>query len=240
MSRRPLACRHGVPLINKTAFNYYGSKSKIARYYPLAKHDMIVEPFAGSAAYSQLYWNRDVVLYEIDLKIVAIWEFLISATKDDILNLPNVNEDTDVDELDIPDGAKYMIGLIINQGSAQPKRSASSRAIARGWWNNDKRLIAGVVNHFNHWKIFNADYFESSDIGKATWFIDPPYQIGGEYYKYHDIDYNELKGFIYTRKGQVIVCENDSATWMKFSPLVSISGMTHRSTMESIYYREEQ
>ena len=33
-------------------FYYYGRKKQIAKYYPEPKYDTIVEPFAGSAAYS--------------------------------------------------------------------------------------------------------------------------------------------------------------------------------------------
>jgi site-specific DNA-adenine methylase len=35
-------------------FSYYGSKSKIVKYYPCPAHDKIIEPFAGSARYSLL------------------------------------------------------------------------------------------------------------------------------------------------------------------------------------------
>lgn len=33
-------------------FYYYGAKNLLSRYYPEPKHDIIIEPFAGSAAYS--------------------------------------------------------------------------------------------------------------------------------------------------------------------------------------------
>lgn len=36
-------------------FGYYGSKSKIAQHYPSPWFDTIIEPFAGSAAYSARY-----------------------------------------------------------------------------------------------------------------------------------------------------------------------------------------
>jgi hypothetical protein len=33
-------------------FYYYGAKNLLSRHYPELKHGIIVEPFAGSAAYS--------------------------------------------------------------------------------------------------------------------------------------------------------------------------------------------
>lgn len=61
-------------------FYYYGRKKQIAKYYPLPNYNIIVEPFAGSAAYSLYsnYWNRDVILIEKDEKVVNIWEWLIN------------------------------------------------------------------------------------------------------------------------------------------------------------------
>ncbi len=45
-------------------FSYYGSKSKIIKYYSTPKHDTIIEPFAGSAQYSFHYWDKQVILIE--------------------------------------------------------------------------------------------------------------------------------------------------------------------------------
>lgn len=52
-------------------FYYYGRKKQIAKYYPSPNYSVIVEPFAGSAAYS-LYennWKKDVILIEKDEKL---------------------------------------------------------------------------------------------------------------------------------------------------------------------------
>lgn len=49
-------------------FSYYGSKSKIIRYYSEPKHDIIIEPFAGSAQYAFKYWDKQVTLIEKNKK----------------------------------------------------------------------------------------------------------------------------------------------------------------------------
>lgn len=73
-------------------FYYYGRKKKLSGRYPDPTHPVIVEPFAGSAAYS-LHgdrWQRKVILVERDPEIAALWRWLIGeATPDDILGLPN-------------------------------------------------------------------------------------------------------------------------------------------------------
>ena len=74
---------------------------------------------------------------------------------------------------------------------------------------------------------------------KATWFIDPPYQFGGKYYRHNGkkIDYEFLGEWCKNRDGQVIVCENHKADWMEFEPLVGISGQLHKTT-ECVCYLE--
>ena len=36
-------------------FSFYGGKRRLARFYPPPQHDVVVEPFAGSASYSVTY-----------------------------------------------------------------------------------------------------------------------------------------------------------------------------------------
>ncbi len=44
-------------------FSYYGSKSKIVKHYPPPEYDTIIEPFAGSARYALMYYNKNVTAY---------------------------------------------------------------------------------------------------------------------------------------------------------------------------------
>jgi hypothetical protein len=57
---------------------------------------------------------------------------------------------------------------------------------------------------------------------ECTWFIDPPYVDAGKNYPCgsKDINYDHLAAWCRSRKGQVIVCENEGATWLPFEPCI--------------------
>ena len=55
--------------------------------------DTIIEPFAGSAAYSlhNDNWKKDVILIEKDERVYKIWKWLIKkATPKEILEMPTL------------------------------------------------------------------------------------------------------------------------------------------------------
>ncbi len=61
-------------------FYYYGRKKQIVRYYPVPNYNVIVEPFAGAAAYSMHHnstVNR-VVLVEKDAQVAGVLEVVDS------------------------------------------------------------------------------------------------------------------------------------------------------------------
>lgn len=217
-------------------FSYYGAKSKIINYYPPPKYDWIVEPFAGSAAYSQKYWQRNVILTDLDPIIVETWSWLISATPDDVARLPLLDVGDDVRSLDIPQGARNIIRFWLGTGSAKPEEHQTlTRARAsKNWygWNARKRdYIAAVVPRFKHWRVAHASYLDWGDF-ETTWFVDPPYCHGGERYRCPStsLDFARLAEWCRARNGQVIVCENTKADWLPFRPLVDIRGSRHKTT----------
>ncbi len=71
---------------------------------------------------------------------------------------------------------------------------------------------------------------------KATWYVDPPYQFGGEHYKESNktIDFEKLGKWCESREGQVIVCENTKADWMDFKPMIQFNGL-RKTTTEAIW-----
>ena len=73
----------------------------------------------------------------------------------------------------------------------------------------------------------------------ATWFIDPPYQHGGQYYKFgnKDINFEELSEWCKNRFGQIVVCENSKATWLPFKPLVEMRGNKFKTT-ECVFIKD--
>ena len=126
---------------------------------------------------------------------------------------------------------KWLMGFSLNRGSAQPKNKV--KKFSDGWENVKKR-IANDLHKIRHWKIIEGDYRDVENI-EATWFIDPPYQFGGQWYKHKTIDYNELNDYCKNRNGQVIVCENTKADWIELQPLVKIQDATNSNTTEAIW-----
>jgi site-specific DNA-adenine methylase len=227
---------------------YYGSKSKIVDLYPSPKYGKIIEPFAGSARYSLRYFDREILLVDKYPVIVDVWKYLQSASEKDILSLPDIEDGQNIRELNLDRGAEILIGFCINGGSSQPKvkatpkkrykledRSSGYRELNFNSWNRDKKRIARDLYKIRHWEIRLGSY-EDLENESATWFIDPPYQKGGEYYRVNNkqIDYSHLADWSRSRLGQVIVCENTAADWLPFYPMRQMSGQLHK-TVEAIW-----
>lgn len=208
-------------------WSYYGSKSKIVDCYPPPKYGKIIEPFAGSARYALKYWDRDVLLIDKYETIATLWKWLQTQTPNDILGLPNMGKGEDLRIVDIPTEAKYLIGFCINRGSIAPKNIASGF----NRWNEDKKRIAGELHKIKHWEIRQGSYADLEN-ETATWFIDPPYQFGGEYYKESSkiLNFKNLAKWCNSRNGQVIVCENTKADWLPFSTMIGFSGAYDKTT----------
>jgi len=214
-------------------FSYYGGKSKVVKKYPTPTRDTIIEPFAGSARYALLYPDRNVILNDKYKVISDIWDFLIHASESDILSIPNLNEGDNLNDFNLSPVLKSLMGFMVNRGVPYPhyvytKWPAQSNEIQRV-----KKRILSYLPKIRHWKISNVSYSDMDNID-ATWYIDPPYQKGGERYVENSLDYDHLSAWCRSRSGQVIVCENSSATWMPFKPLVTLHGQK-RKTQEVIW-----
>lgn len=222
-------------------FSYYGTKKKIARYYPKPKYEKIIEPFAGAGMYS-LYgdnWKKDVIINDKYEKVYRAWNFLINyASIDDIKKLPDLTTGLRIDDLNISDEEKILLGFYANPASAVPKKTVSKRGEIS--WNCHKRFLIDNLYKIKHWVVTNKDYNDLDNI-EATWFVDPPYLFGGKYYhssvSNNHMDYNKLSDWCLNRKGEIIVCENDKANWLPFVPLVELNGQLHKTT-EVIFYKE--
>ena len=199
-------------------FGYFGRKGKLAKFYPPPRHGVIVEPFAGSAAYSLHadHWQNRVILVDNDTRVIRLWLWLVdSATEDDIRSLPDYAKG-DLIEGDSP--LADLVRLSAPSENWKGKSTITSR-MERDWNGYRNRVIASLPK-IRHWEIIGGDYRESPDI-KATWFVDPPYSKVG--YGYEDsrdgLDYNVLREWVLSRDGSVIACENHNATWLPFRPL---------------------
>ena len=225
-------------------FSYYGSKNKIAKYYPKPLHNLIIEPFAGAAWYSYLYRDRQVILNEKYEIIYNIWNWLINrASEEEILLNRDFYCGEDTRDLTLCKEHKDLIGFNINYGSELPNRKVQKKLCGTkdkpNWASTTHFRLTDTANklkEIRHWQVKFGDYLSLENV-TATWFIDPPYQFGGHRYVENKIDYCKLREFCLSRRGQVIVCENSKADWLDFSSLIENSGQKHKTT-EYIYYIE--
>lgn len=204
-------------------FKFFGGKHRIAARYPAPEGDTIVEPFAGSAGYSTLYHDRNVVLVERDAEIASVWRYLIRAKPAEIRRLPLLRLDQTLDDLRrVPPEARALIGFWLRSGSTYPRKKPgawmrSEKWPDRFWGEKVRERIASQVDRIKHWRIVEGSYEQAPDV-KATWFIDPPYEVSGKSYRHgsNAIDYRDLARWVHERKGLVIACEQAGARWLPF------------------------
>ena len=178
-------------------FSYYGSKSRIARLYPQPMYDTIIEPFAGAAHYSVLYYKRKIILNDKYKLIYNIWRWLVEeAEPKDILVKTKFKLGEDIRRINFGNkNLKNMVGLCINAGVAKPAATVQKFCFGKdvgysATLHNKMKAIAGMVPKIKHWEVYYGDYKKIKN-RKATWFIDPPYQnIRGEGYIVSDVDYD--------------------------------------------------
>ena len=214
---------------------YFGSKSNLAGKYPPPKHSKIIEPFAGSARYSLKYYNRDILLIDKYPVIIEIWHYLQNASENDILGLPKIQKGQKVSDFTLSDIEAKFMGFLVQASQGQPRN-------ATGTLNGidverDLKRIAKNLFKIKHWVIKDGSY-EDLENEEATWFIDPPYQYGGEHqYKFGNkqIDFVKLAEWCKNRKGQSIVCETTKADWLDFKPMVKNFGSNCTNTTEAIW-----
>lgn len=219
-------------------FSYYGSKSKVIRFYPKPKFRRIKEPFAGSARYSLQYFDNEVLLMDLDQNIISLWNYLKKCNEKDIMGLPEFKTGDDIRNFNLSEEEKLFCGYLIGKGLSRPQNIVTPFAGERQptWIPWQKRKIAKQLFKIKHWEIQLGHYSQLQN-DKCTWFIDPPYQFGGSHYTKSNkaIDFAALAQWCRTRQGQVIVCENTKADWMDFKPMVSQRGSLHTTT-EAIWY----
>ena len=128
------------------------------------------------------------------------------------------------------------MSFLVQTGVNAPRKTVSYRESI----STDKNRIAKDLHKIRHWDIRCGDYRDAQN-EECTWFIDPPYLFGGEYYRLgnKNIDYSELAEWCKSRLGQVIVCENTKANWLPFTPLKSMHGSKHTTT-EAIWCSDFQ
>lgn len=215
-------------------FYYYGRKKQIAKHYPTSNYETIIEPFAGAAAYAfhGENWIKNVHLFEKDLRVAAIWKWLIEdATPQEIRSLPELKPGEKSSEF------LHIIHAATKMAFAY-KTIKVTPVLARNW-EISRRVMSDNLHKIKHWTIVCGDYSVAPNI-EATWFIDPPYKNQpGMGYKFSSalIDYNELALWAKSRKGEVIFCEGEYGDYLPFQPLLNLKGVAGKSSREVFYYR---
>lgn len=234
-------------------FPYYGSKMRIAGRYPPPQHDTIIEPFAGAAGYASRYFDRKVILYERDPIVFSVLSYLVKVKPEEILDLPLITPDLTLDDFVLTQEAKWLIGFWVNTAATAPckRLSAWGRSLwpdmpASFWGERCRARLAASVPLIKHWQVNLCSWRDVPMQPQATWFIDPPYQEKGRFYRFNDIDYIGLASWCraLTLHGQVIVCEGEGASWLPFRPFCEqvscvVQGGRHRRTGEVIWTGDE-
>lgn len=208
-------------------FVYFGGKKQLARHYPPPAEGVIIEPFAGSAGYS-LHWAtpaHEVVLIEKDPAVVALWRRLQAPdAAEDILSIRTPLRGNRSAEPFVATCAGG--GASVGQSFRGESFPVTDR-MERQWPYMQVRLVRAIPT-IRSWTVIEGDCTDAPDV-RATWFIDPPYWVPdgaagsrGDGYRHgaSAIDFAALAAWCQTRHPQVIVCEQDGATWLPFRPLV--------------------
>ena len=240
-------------MIIKAPLSYYGGKSKLVHLYPAPIHDLIIEPFAGSAAYSWYHRRRldgsqrEIWLNDLDPRTYSIWKFLTSPDACAIVEayVPDqVEPGMKVSDFIPPEhpGLVELCRAEANQGTMGEKgvRDVITKMGAKCW--KVKRKALTVIPEVVNWKITSVDWSDLANVN-ATWFVDSPYNnAAGAQYRLGatTINYDPLGWWCLNRKGQVIVCENLGADWLPFEPFqhsrVSIRSRYQRSDAKEVMF----
>lgn len=225
-------------------FYYYGAKNLLARYYQPPEFNVIIEPFAGSAAYSCYHLlrneNLNCILCDKNEDVAEAWDFVLKCSERDILDFPT------------PEIGEYAYDFLIKTCSAS---NASSKCVKMKYTERvdrvfqiQKRRILKFFPIRERIKFFHGDY-SSVENQQATWFIDPPYQIlskntsvfqnGDGYAKNCNastLDFNQLGEFCLSRMGQLIVCEKEGANWLPFQEFKRNKTSLNKNYNEVVFY----
>lgn len=230
-------------------FRHFGSKARLAAILPPPYHKTIIEPFAGSAAYSVRHATPDhsVLLFDTDERVCIVWDYLIHASRADIMALPvdHFLRGGDIRELNLARHEFLLIQRWLSISGTHSYRLApcllSDREGNAGkvWSYPVRERIARQVEWIRHWKIECAPYTAAPDI-EAHWHIDPPYEgnaHGFSEYKCDPLDYEELGAWCRERRGTVTVHEQHGAAWLPFETLRE-KHVTSRTLGEPVYAHE--
>jgi site-specific DNA-adenine methylase len=229
-------------------FYYYGGKRRLARFYPAPEYSTIIEPFAGSAAYSITHLIpakgatashvERVILVEKDPRVCETWDRLLKMDPAKVRDYPIPKAGARIDDF------LLMTSACSNRIARQKEMVVTTRmpVVLKRMF---KQIAAALPHVKGRVEIIQGDYTDAPD-EEATWFIDPPYHVGSRAQQrgmgYAEdcnsaaLDYEALADWCRSRKGQKIVCEQDGAKWLPFAHLgVAARNSIGDSTTEVVW-----
>lgn len=208
-------------------FYYFGRKARLAPRYAEPAHDLVIEPFAGSMAYTLHHRPAQALGVEINLAVVDVWQRIAAMAPDDIAAFPNPEIGTRVTD-------RWQMFAAGSHGTTRATSYLWTERMQRDFAKQRKMAAAAAPYVQESVEYRHGDYRDAPDV-EATWFIDPPYQNVRRGYERDAIDYAELGEWCRSRRGLVIVCEQWGADWLPFRPLAAIRGTTNRQTVEMVW-----
>ena len=132
-------------------FTYYGGKWSMARRYAPVRHELIIEPFAGSAGFSVRHEAPRAVLCDVNPQVAEVWRYLIATPADEIRALPLLLPGQDVADLPLCQEARWLIGWNLSKGAESPRRTLSAwgrvpKYASQFWGERVRERIASQVD----------------------------------------------------------------------------------------------
>lgn len=199
----------------------------MAPLYDEPRHPLVIEPFAGAAAYSMFHLAaiEHVWLIEKDERVAALWERLLAMEPEDVLKIRVPRSGDDISDF-------LLMTAAASNGVAQSRRMTVTDRMPKCIRAMLARIAEILPEAKRKVTVVCGDYRDAPDV-EATWFIDPPYQVtvppGGTSRpqgmgyargcRSLDLDYDALGDWCRSRQGQVLVCEQAGATWLPFRPV---------------------
>jgi site-specific DNA-adenine methylase len=217
-------------------FSYFGAKQKLVKLYPEPHYPLVIEPFAGSAAYSLLHKPQQVWINDFNPRVKAAWDWIRQATPEQVAAIPEPKMGDYLTNYRLPPGLRVLMAMAVNRGKADACYKITSWCKPTDIRRLKERLLAECPL-IRHWKVTKEDYKDIPN-QEATWFVDPPYQKSGHNYSFSlpKGEYKKLAEWCKSRKGQVIVCEEEGDRWLPFKRLAEITaGVSKRRYTEMFW-----